>query len=217
MFSKLDIWNLALAMIRAKLVQSENEDSLEAQHCRLHYPSVIASLLEGPHDWGFATRRMVLNAVTNDRDAEWLYAYGLPADMASPTFVLPDLDGLGLGVPIPLPGNPYFEVWSTLREQLAAPYIIENGVLYTNAENASLGYITSEIEPGAIPAKLVDAIAAELAARLAMPVKGDKKLRDEYRNEAEGLRQRAMADDANRQPMSQHPYVSEAERVREGY
>jgi hypothetical protein len=216
MISKLSIWNQAVALIRAKAIQSENEDSLEARECRRHYPDIILSLLEGPHDWGFATRRFTLNALVNDREDEWLYAYGLPSDLASPVHVLPNFEGFGLGLPIPLPGNPYFEVWSTMQQGLSAPYIIENGTLYTNAEDAILVYVTTTGMESHFSAKLASAVAHELASFLAMSIKGNEALADKYANKAEMLRQRAIADDANRQPQSYPPYVSEAEIARQG-
>lgn len=216
MASKLNMMNRAIGLIRGKKIQSENERSLEAENCRAEWPLIIQSMLEGPHYWSWAQVRSTLAPLVNDRSTEWLYAYGLPADMASPVYLLPDLNGLGLGLPTPLPGNPYFEVWSYLYQNLAAPYIIEGDVLYTNAEAASLAYITTAVDAGRYPAKVQEAIILELASRIAMPVKGNSELRQQYRQEAEIAWDRAMADDENRQPNRQPPYTSEAELAREG-
>jgi hypothetical protein len=132
--------------------------------------------------------------------------------MGTPIRVLPDLAGL----PIPLPGEPYGEIWATQIAGLEAAYIIENGVIYTNAENATLEYGINSIEEAVIGAFCEDALAAELASYLAVPIKKDRKLRGELLEEAEIAWQRAMADDANRHPRMSGGYVSESMAVRHG-
>jgi hypothetical protein len=83
---------------------------------------VIREMLEGPHDWSFQNRRVILaQLATNGRDHEWAYAYALPADMGTPIRVLPDFDSLGLGIPVPLPGDPYMETWATQLGTIECP------------------------------------------------------------------------------------------------
>lgn len=215
--SRVDICNQAVGLIGAKPIQSVDEQSLEARECRRFYPQVIATMLEGPHDWSFANRRVALAAlVTNPRSSEWLYAYGVPADMGTPIRLIPDLVGSGLGFPVPLPGEPYAETWATGGLYQAA-WLIENGVLYANVENATLEYGIKAVEEAVLTALAVDAIATDLAYRLAVPVKKDRALRRQLMEEADLAWQRAMADDANRQPRRQGDYVSEAMAARAGW
>jgi hypothetical protein len=217
MSAQLQICNFAIGQIRAKRISSINESSLEARECRDHYPQVVASMLEGPHHFSFARRRVVLaSAASNDRENEWLYSYNLPSDMRAPIALIPDWDSSGLSLPVALPGDPYAEAWTTLP-QATAPYIIEGGVLYSNAGGATLSYVISDIEEAAIPAKVVDALSLDLAGRLAVPVKGDHDLGDKLARRAEIAWQRAIAEDRNRQPEEYPAYVSEVEAAREGY
>jgi hypothetical protein len=208
--SRLGIWNMAADRVSAGQMQSMDENSLEARACRRWYPHVVASMLEGPHDWSFATVRVRLAEKTNDRDPEWHRAYQLPSDCGSPGKVLPDLGTLGLGIPVPLTGDPYAEVWSGLGHDYAVPYLIEGDTLYTQAENATLSYTLSNIEEGRIGPKLAEALALELATHLAVAVKKDRALRAEVLAEAEVAMARAIADDMNRQPQRDSHYVSEA-------
>jgi hypothetical protein len=215
--SRIEICNQAIAELPAKAIQSVDENSLEARECRRFYPQVIREMLEGPHDWSFQNRRVILaQLATNGRDREWAYAYALPADMGTPIRVLPDFDSLGLGIPVPLPGDPYMETWATQLGTIEVPYIVENGVIYTNAATATLEYGVNDIEEVVIGPLVERAIVAELASRLAVPVKKDRKLKGELIQEAEVAWARAMADDLNRQPQSYPDYVSEVMAARSG-
>lgn len=220
MASQLDICNQAIALIKAKAIQSLGDNSLEARECSRFYPQVLAVALEGPvgsnHVFSFANRRVVLAETTNDREHEWLYAYAVPADMGTPLRVIPDWEGAGAGIPVPIPGEPYAETWSgtALYE---APYSIENGIIYTNVETATLEYGLNDIEEGSLPAIVVDAMVTDLASRIVVPVKGDDKKRRQYMEEADLLWQRAVADDQNRHPQRHGNYVSEAMAARAGW
>lgn len=215
--SRIDICNQAVALIGAKQMQSPGEQSLEARECNRFYPQVISNMLEGPHDWSFANRRVLLAQLgSNDRTHEWLYAYGVPADMGTPIRLLPDLDGAGLGFPVPLPGEPYAETWA-LGGLYDVPYLIENGVLYANVENATLEYGINAIEEASLTSLVVDAIVTDLAYRLAVPVKKDRALRRQLMEESDLAWQRAMADDANRNPRQYGEYISETMAVRAGW
>ena len=216
MAAKIDIFNQAVGMVKAKPISDPDENSLEARECRRFYPQVVAEMLEGPHDWSFANRRAVLaQLATNDRDNEWAYAYALPADMGTPIRIVPDLEALGLGLPTPLPGDPYAETWAA-ADRIELPYIIENGTLYTSVEDATLEYGINSIDEIVLPAKVVLAISTELASRIAVPVKGDRKMRRDLMEEADLHWQRAIADDKNRHPVTTGNYVSEVQMARAG-
>lgn len=215
-YSREVLCNQALAKIRAAPIATFTENSLEARECRRFYALVIAKMLEGPNDWSFAIQRVELASVTNDRSFEWLFAYQLPSNMARAIRVLPDLSALGLAVPIALPGEPYAETWSSVGTDPSMPYEIAGETLYTNAEDAVLEYAISDIMGISVGALVADAIASDLAAMLAVPVKGDSQREQALQQEAEIKWQRAIAEDRNRHPQQSGAYVSEAMAVRHG-
>src|SRR5687767_1214072 len=131
--SREQLCNLGLVKIRAKPLASFEENSLEGRECGRSYPILLDIMLSGM-EFTFATQRLAMTAIHNDRTREWLYAYSLPSNMVSALRVLPNFEGLGLGVPVGLVGEPYAEAWATNTELYAAPYIIEGQTLYTNVE-----------------------------------------------------------------------------------
>lgn len=220
MLSKLDLWNRALGRLPAAPVSDEDENSLEARECRRFYPEALRDMLEGPHNWSFAIRRVSLAALaTNDRENEWGYAYALPSGAAGSgsLSIIPDFEALGLDLPVPLPGQPYMETWASQLTSLEIPYIIEGGTLYTNTENAVLAYTITDIEGIDLPGLVITALTLDLASRLAVPVKKDSDREQKLLGMAEVAWQRAIADDRNRQPQRAVPYTPEAMAARQGY
>jgi hypothetical protein len=203
------ICNLALGKIKAKPIASFDEDSLSAQECRRFYPEVIQAMLEGDEDWHFIVQRAALVEKANDREAEWTYAYQLPSNMARAIAVIPDLETLGLSLPVTVSNAPYMETWATLRADYSADYIIVGTTLYTNAENARLEYRINDITGVDLPHRVGQALAIELAAHLAVPLKGDSAREKDLLNQTETAWERAIADSRNRQPTSYPAYESE--------
>ncbi len=216
--SQLDICNLALAHLPAAPIASINENSLEARECRRFYPHSVADALE-KSDWSFANTRVGLaELATNDRDSEWLYAYGLPSNMGSALRVLPDFEGLGLGLPTPLAGDPYAETWSTMGgNYYETPYVIQGSTLYSNIETATLEYSINDVAGINVPQLFHTAMVLDLAARLAVPVKKDSNREAALLKAADAKWQEAIADDRNRHPHYYGQYVSEGLMARRGY
>lgn len=219
--SQTEVCNLALSRIRSEPISSINENGLPARECRRHYPRAIADMLDGPfdHAWSFSNVRVVLALLaTNDREQEWMYAYALPSNMASPIRVVPDFEGLGVGYPIPLMGEPYAETWATAGVGFyETPYIIEASTLYTNVENARLEYAINDIAGLNVSQKVITALELDLGARLAFPIKADKEREKTLAQAASTAWERAIADDRNRHPVHFGEYVSEAMASRRGY
>src|SRR5882757_1285382 len=89
----ITICNLALGELRAPPIADIGEDSIEARECARYYPHCLKLLLER-FDWSFASRIAPLAALTgNPRASEWLYAYGLPADLATAKRLVPPASG----------------------------------------------------------------------------------------------------------------------------
>ena len=215
--SQLEISNLALARLPASQIASIDENSLEARECRRFYPQVVADMLFGDHDWSFANRRVLLAEVANDRPNEWLYAYQLPSDLANPIRVIPDLTALGISVPIDLGGNPYTEAWVAQLDKIAMTYEIEGETLFTNASNATLEYTINDVAGVNVSQFAITALALDLASRLAIPVKQSEAREQALMGQAEIARQRAIADDRNRQPQSDGEYMPENIAARHGF
>lgn len=207
--SSTSICRKALGLIRASLIVDINENSDEAEKCRIFYPVIIATHLESPHNWSFANQRIQLAPTTNDRAYEWLYAYLVPANMAAAIRVLPDLASAGIALPQPIPGEPYSETWATLNGY-EVPYEILDGIIFTNAQNAWLDFTINDIDGIPETNLFADAVSYELAAELAVALKGDSNREKELRPVAELKWQQAIAADSNRQPQEYGNFLSEA-------
>lgn len=213
----LAICNPALAKLPAAPIADIDEASLEARECRRLYPVAVATMLEGPHEWSWAKRRATLAETTNDRDDEWLYAYALPADAATVIRVLPDFEGLGLGLPIPLEGDPFSETWAvSALTGLETSYVLDSGVIYSNEQNAVIEYVLKDISEIDIPQMVANALSIELASLLVIPLKKDSGREDALLRQAEVAWERAIADDRNRQPQTYGDTVPEAIAARHG-
>jgi len=210
MASEIGICNEALSEIAADPINSIDERSTSAVYCKLHYPNVLAEMLTWT-DWDFAIRRVTLAAQVNDRKGEWLYRYGKPADMADAIRVLPAVDEQVHSLPVAGPYN--FPAWDALGK---LPFITANGSIYTNVASAILEYQVNAVDPAVIDQLTARAVALELAARLAMPLKKSRELKKEKVAEAEVARQRAIAESENRSPRRQTDYISEADYARWG-
>lgn len=216
--SRIDISNLALAYLPAEAIVLIDENSLGARECRRFYPQVIADMLEGPNDWSFSIQRVLLAPLlTNDRPSEWVYAYALPTNMASALRVLPDFAGLGLTIPVPLPGQPFAETWTINGQYVETPYIIDGTTLYSNVQNATLEYTIDDIAGVRVPQLVATAASLDLASRICVPVKKDDARETKLISLANAAWERAIADDRNRQPDVQGGYISEAIAARRGY
>jgi hypothetical protein len=209
MASTLQIANEALAEIAAGSIAAFDEDSRESSEINRFFAPLLEEVLDWC-EWPWARRYVTLASITNDRPAEWLYAYAKPTDCAQAIAVRDvqtDASVLPLNGPFTLP-------W-----QDASPirFILEGEKIYTNAETATLVYSTTTIEANKLPPLVRRAFALELAARIAYPVKKDMKLADMLLRKAEVARQRAIADEENKNPRLSTRYVSDAEYARLGY
>lgn len=83
--SNIGVWNRALGRIGvSKLVQSEDENTPEAEQCGLIYDDVVRELLE-KHDWRFAKRQRPISKI----DSQTVTYDGVDTDGVEDTFVVP--------------------------------------------------------------------------------------------------------------------------------
>jgi hypothetical protein len=201
----IPICNMALGELRAGSITDINEDSVEAGKCALYYPQALKLLLER-YEWSFATRIATLALLTdNPRASEWTFAYGLPTDLATPKRLVPpgtQTQSSALSPPYPVIGQ---------------PYIVEAGILYTHTPGAILEYSTNDLDESVMSGMFIEALAASLAAKLAVPLRDSTQLKGQLLQQAEVEAQRAIADDANRQPQHQDWGEDEVGMVRAGY
>lgn len=209
MASLIQIANEALAEIAAGSIAAFDENSRESAEINRFFGSLLEEVLDWC-EWPWARRYVALAAITNDRPAEWLYAYAKPVDCTQ-AIAVREVE-ITPGV-LPLSG-PF-----TLPWQDTAPirFILEGEKIYTNAETATLVYSTNTIPANELPPLVRRAFALELAARIAYPVKKDLKLQDTLIRKAEVARQRAIADEENKNPRLMTRYVSDAEYARLGF
>lgn len=199
--------NLALGELRADAIADIAEDTPEARECSRYYQQCLDLLLER-HDWSFATRVAALAALAVSPSTEWAYAFALPSDYATPRRLVPSA----------YYGRPIWTWPDDYRTALSwrQPYAIEGGTFFTDTPDAVLEYGTSDPAEAAMSALFLDALSYHLAARLAVPLRDDRKLKGELLQQAEIATQRAVADDRNRQPQRDETAIDEVALSRGG-
>lgn len=89
--SVVEIWNMALGHLNADTtVQSEVENSNEAEHCALYWATVRDTVF-GSIQWNFAKRASTL-ALTTNTPTGWDYEYTAPSDMVVARHIYNPLD-----------------------------------------------------------------------------------------------------------------------------
>jgi hypothetical protein len=167
-------------------------------------------MIEWSDEIPLGRKRAVLAAVTNDRPAEWLYAYAPPDDMGKPIAIRQVEDSatcLPLGGPFTFP----------LQDAQPLAFEYDGGTIYTNVETATLIYTRSFIDASELSALMQRAFVLELAVRLASPLgKWDANKIAAKAKQAEIARDRAIADEENKNRRTDRRYVSDAEYARAG-
>ncbi|MDP5279911.1 hypothetical protein Q9Q95_13330 [Sphingomonas sp. DG1-23] len=207
--SRLQIWNMAVGELPDARIDTIEEVSIAAEACRDQYQPSLELLLDD-HAYDFANVRTTLAVVTNDREQEWDYAYSLPANVARPSHVLP-FSAADVST------SRTFSWYGAMRGfEAIVPFRIEGGRLYTNQEGAILDHTTTEPSEATFTPKFARALALELACRIVMPVKKDRARQLELIRMAEIARERAKADDMNRDRESPRDFVPEVQLARLG-
>lgn len=153
----VDIWNQAVsALSLSKTINDETDNSLVAEKCRLHYPTVRDKVLRGaPWSSAKAYSRLALHAERNtsaawqpgDPEPGWAFSYRLPSDYLWPRN-LSTYERFTLGT---IGGETY---------------------LMTNMEQAILIYTKRQEDVSQWDIALTDAIILALAAHICKPLTG---------------------------------------------
>lgn len=203
-----DICNMALAEIASGPITDVSDNSIEAREVARFAGPLLAEVSLWS-DWSWAVTRGVLTETTNDRPAEWAHAYIVPVNCARPLAirqVQDDARYLPLGGPYPFP----------VQDSVPLAFLHEGGVIYCNVCSATLVYVATLTDAGALPPLVARAFALELAARVAIPIRKDTGLARAAGAAAELARARAIAEDYNQRVRRPVSYVSEAAFARAG-
>lgn len=209
----VQICNEAISDLPAHPITDINDSAKEARECARHLPGVVSDLV-GVHDFDFVRRREALAAVTNERSAEWAYAYALPDEIVSPVKLVWDYESNSL------PGYVFTPVlyWGAFDlSQRSIDYDVADGVLYTNLEEAILEYSTDALEPNKWSPLFAQAVIRTLASRIYRPILGEKADTQEWvvKNQAaQRAMNEAVADDLNRNPRQRKAFVSDGAMAR---
>lgn len=208
MTALITLCNQALAEVAADQIASLSENSIESRECN-RFAQPLLDEMGDWNEWAFRETRVALAGVTNDRGAEWLYKYALPADFGAPIAIREvEDDAAYLPAYGPFSGVP--------QDRMPIAWHIEDGHIWANVENAILVYQRNTFAAADLTPLLQRAFVLELAARLAWPVKKDKDLRKMLRQEAELAKARAIADERNKTDQQAPRYTSEVEYARAG-
>lgn len=209
------ICNEAISDLPAHPITDINDvTSTEAQECARHLPGVVSDLIDY-HDFDFVERRVALAAVTNDRDGEWSYAYAVPATMVSPVRLVRNISGSSI------PGIVVTPMLYWGRNEFDLPgvdYVVADGVIYTDLEEAYLEYSTDAIEPTKWPPLFAQAVIRTLASRIYRPILGEKADTREVAFKLQAAQRavnEAVADDLNRHPRVRKTFTSEGAIARQ--
>lgn len=175
--SAVEICNMALSAVPARHIVSLNENTKPAKECRIHYPQVIADLLE-TGGWTWATKRVRLTEIANKR-RDWRRAFQAPPDMGYPLRMMVSEFETGLSSK----GSILFD-W-------------EGGVFWAGEAEVWLEYVSDQPEYRNMTAKFRTALIETLAAKLVMPISGNQQREQVLTSRAEVYRDRAVAADLN--------------------
>lgn len=183
MITDTDVANMALNAVGSRAVISGfNDGTKEANAVALHYQACKGSLLRMVH-WAFARRQVALTLMADATAGQsvptpWTYKYAYPADCKRVRYLVPMYQSVQPSTMVP--GTPVTPIY----RGPAVKWILNQDVDALN--NKVLTILTNQIQALAVytadsPPYLwddlfSDAMIGALAARICIPVSGDKKL-----------------------------------------
>lgn len=147
--NKIEICNLALARIEQSSISSfEDEDSMQAQYCRMSYEQSKSALLS-QYTWSFAINSATLTQVEyNDAIKEFDYKYSLPESFLA-----------------------FVALYNSFNQEVLGSgykpiYNLMGGFLYTDVDNAKLKYVKDIDTVSSFSPLFIDCFVLDLAIRL---------------------------------------------------
>ena len=190
MKSTIQIFNTALGRLGGEQIpynRSPHEQDATGILCENLFPHVLDMVLEA-HEWGFATRRVVLAMLPEQQpeNPDYVLRYAMPTDCVKPVSI---------------------EGYAGVNRTPA--YLIEGNAILTNKRNAELVYIARIEEPRAWPPSFADVLAWALAGELASARINDSQKQNWcYQNYEVALAKAAARDRAKQNPhRKQSPWL----------
>jgi len=176
-YSKINICNLALAIVGADAIRDFDEGNKRSRMADVFYEPVKDYVLTRM-DWSFARRFKMLNKVTTDPDAipPGYFAYQLPNDCRTPREIIP----LGSRDP-----------WEILGDLLICHLDTADGAevgLYYTATGTSVARFTDPF---------VNTVALGIAVKLAPPITQDAEMTSALYSQFANEMREAWEADAN--------------------
>lgn len=194
----VDLCNRALQRIgHTREIQSLDEDTPEADLCRLNYDSVREELLES-FAWPFATRREVLAPLAGVTRTDWCHAFLVPASCLFARYVAT----AGVRNPTADQRVPF---------QLEASADGTGQVLLCDEDAPELVFTMPHVYVPTWPAGFRAALEWKLAALLALALKKDARLASVFMQKGEAEADAAAARAANQ---AQLDVPQDAESIR---
>lgn len=160
--SETDICNMALMKVGAKpQISTITENSENARHCKLFYPSVRDAVLRS-HPWNCALHRTTITALSDTPDSDWDHQYQLPTNPWC-------LRILQVGT----------------QEDQPTRWTIEGRRLLTNENSPPIVYVKRITDTNEFDPLLVDALTLKLAVKLSMPLTKDPRIQKALIDELE--------------------------------
>ncbi|MEK9753367.1 MAG: hypothetical protein VW338_09170 [Rhodospirillaceae bacterium] len=159
--SSVKICNMALAHIGAKsTIESLDEDSAEAQQCKLWYDWARYQTLED-FNWPFAKRRRTL-AVHGDvaPSGVWTFRYEYPSDCVKARAIV----------------NPLGEDKDPVPFEVELSDNGEERTILTDMEDAILLFTFDLTNPALFSSRFIDALSWRVAHRIAFSLTGDARI-----------------------------------------
>ena len=190
MKSTIQLFNTALGRLGGEQIpynRSPHDQDATGILCENLFPHVLDMVLEA-HEWGFATRRVVLAMLPEQHpeNPDYVLRYAMPTDCVKPVSI---------------------EGYAGVNRTPA--YLIEGNAILTNKRNAELVYIARIEEPRAWPPSFADVLAWALAGELAPARINDSQKQNWcYQNYEVALAKAAARDRAKQNPhRKQSPWL----------
>jgi hypothetical protein len=192
MSSVVTICNLALGNLGKDSISSINEASAEARACKQFYDIVVDTAIQS-YPWRWAGKTLSLAEVSNSKPNRWLYAYQRPDDCIKLLRIVDEgmADYMPYGDGIKAGGH---------------DYQIEGRTIFCDISPAYLQYTARQSDPALFPPAFVDALGMALAARIAMPITRDLRIRaDAVSLARQGMAAAQEYDASEVREVSDHP------------
>jgi hypothetical protein len=157
--SIIEICNIALSNLGAGTINALDEASQEGRQCNLRYAIARDSALRA-YPWNFATKIIAL-ATSTETIPGWTYVYAYPSDCLQARKVFSEVYND--------PANPV--VYRVLETATGK-------VIVCNISEAHLEYTAKITNPAEYDPQFIEALAWKLAMDLAVPLAGNKELRE---------------------------------------